>query len=63
MLYLLSLIAMAAIMAPGLTRLLVEATRERMVRINWPLAERTLLEARGVPVAVSLPLGTKKTPR
>ncbi len=39
----------------GLTRMLVEATRERPVRINWPLAERTLLEARGVPVAVSLP--------
>ncbi len=39
----------------GLTRILVEATRERPVRINWPLAEKTLLEARGIPVAVSLP--------
>jgi len=39
-----------------LTRRLVEATRERGVRINWPAAERALAEARGIPVAVSLPL-------
>jgi L,D-transpeptidase ErfK/SrfK len=38
-----------------LTRLLVAATQERQVRINWPLAERVLEDARGVPVAVSLP--------
>jgi L,D-transpeptidase ErfK/SrfK len=38
-----------------LTRLLVAATHERTVRINWPLAERVLEDARGVPVAVSLP--------
>ncbi len=40
-----------------LTRILVAATRSRSIRINWPLAERTLTEARGKPVAVSLPLG------
>jgi hypothetical protein len=39
----------------ALTRMLVAATDDRPVRINWPLAERTLLEARGVPVAISLP--------
>jgi L,D-transpeptidase ErfK/SrfK len=38
-----------------LTRLLVAATQERAVRINWPLAERVLADARGMPVAVSLP--------
>ena len=38
-----------------LTRKLVDATRERSVRINWPLAEQTLAQARGMPVAVSLP--------
>lgn len=38
-----------------LTRLLVNATRARQLRINWPMAERTLTEARGIPVAVSLP--------
>jgi L,D-transpeptidase ErfK/SrfK len=38
-----------------LTRLLVDATRDKPVRINWALAERTLQEARGMPVAVSLP--------
>lgn len=38
-----------------LTRVLVDATRQHPVRINWPLAERTLGEARGIPVAVSLP--------
>ncbi len=38
-----------------LTRLLVAATRERPVRINWPVAERVLADARGTPVAVSLP--------
>ncbi len=38
-----------------LTRLLVAATRDRPVRINWPLAERVLADARGLPVAVSLP--------
>ncbi len=38
-----------------LTRRLVDATRERDVRINWPLAERALAEARGMPVAISLP--------
>lgn len=38
-----------------LTRVLVGATRDRPVRINWPVAERTLLEARGMPVAISLP--------
>lgn len=37
-----------------LTRRLVDATRDRAVRINWPLAERTLIEARGLPVAVSM---------
>jgi len=40
-----------------LTRILVAATRNRPVRINWPLAERTLTEARGKPVAISLPTG------
>jgi L,D-transpeptidase ErfK/SrfK len=38
-----------------LTRLLVAATQERPVRINWPVAERVLADARGTPVAVSLP--------
>lgn len=38
-----------------LTRVLVAATRERTVRVNWQLAERVLLDARGLPVAVSLP--------
>jgi L,D-transpeptidase ErfK/SrfK len=38
-----------------LTRILVAATQERPVRINWPLAERTLVEARGVPTAISQP--------
>jgi L,D-transpeptidase ErfK/SrfK len=42
----------------ALTRRLVDATRNRQVRINWPLAERTLAEARGIPVAVSLPVET-----
>ena len=40
-----------------LTRVLVAATRNRPVRINWPLAERTLNESRGKPVAISLPVG------
>lgn len=40
----------------NLTRQLVDATRDRQMRINWPLAERTLQEARGIPVAVSLPV-------
>jgi L,D-transpeptidase ErfK/SrfK len=39
----------------ALTRLLVNATSARPLRINWPMAERTLTEARGIPVAVSLP--------
>lgn len=38
-----------------LTRVLVDATRDRPVRINWPLAEQVLADARGLPVAVSLP--------
>jgi L,D-transpeptidase ErfK/SrfK len=38
-----------------LTRILVAATRDRPAHINWPLAERTLNEARGMPVAVSVP--------
>jgi L,D-transpeptidase ErfK/SrfK len=38
-----------------LTRLLVAATRDRAVRINWPLAERVLADSSGMPVAVSLP--------
>jgi len=38
-----------------LTRLLVNATRDKPVRINWALAERTLQEARGMPIAISLP--------
>lgn len=38
-----------------LTRLLVNATNARPLRINWPMAERTFTEARGMPVAVSLP--------
>jgi hypothetical protein len=33
----------------------VTATRDRPAHINWPLAERTLNEARGMPVAVSVP--------
>ena len=41
-----------------LTRILVAATRARPVRINWPLAERALREARGMPVAVSSPQHT-----
>ena len=40
-----------------LTRVLVAATRDRPVRINWPLAERTLTAARGMPVAISLDVG------
>jgi L,D-transpeptidase ErfK/SrfK len=39
----------------GLTRMLVAATRDRATRINWPLAEKTLNEARGIPIAISLP--------
>lgn len=39
-----------------LTRRLVDATRDNAVRINWLLAERVLTEARGLPVAVSLPM-------
>jgi L,D-transpeptidase ErfK/SrfK len=38
-----------------LTRILVAATRARPVRINWPMAERALREARGMPVAISSP--------
>jgi L,D-transpeptidase ErfK/SrfK len=40
-----------------LTRTLVAATRNRPIRINWPLAERTLIEARGKPVAISTSVG------
>jgi L,D-transpeptidase ErfK/SrfK len=39
----------------ALTRVLVSATRDRPVRINWPVAEKVLADARGLPVAVSLP--------
>jgi len=53
--------AARAIDLTELTRLLVHATRDRAVRINWPLAERVLAEARGLPVAVSLPQITAST--
>lgn len=39
----------------GLTRILVDATRNRPVRINWRVAEQVLKEARGAPVPVSIP--------
>ncbi|HEY4646487.1 MAG TPA: L,D-transpeptidase family protein [Steroidobacteraceae bacterium] len=47
--------ASRAIDLTELTRVLVSATHDRPVRINWPLAERVLGDARGLPVAVSLP--------
>jgi len=47
--------ASRAIDLTELTRELVQATHDRPVRINWPLAERVLGDARGLPVAVSLP--------
>jgi hypothetical protein len=37
-----------------LTRLIVDATRSNPVPVDWSAAERAWLEARGIPVRVSV---------
>jgi L,D-transpeptidase ErfK/SrfK len=43
-----------------LTRVIVTATLDRPVDIDWPGAERAFLQAMGVPVPLSVPMATQR---